>query len=484
MANKLEDLGWNVLERFSRVTNIAKDTTTKVLHTEFARPFLPLIPTQVRSVFLSSSEVEALLQDYDSAEHYLARFANEIQARMSRPKTGIRELDTTRDYEQLKQHRIAHFTGQSVMREQFQSWFDADGTLTKSKEEIYSLVFCGGIEPGLRTELYKYILGYYPFESTGFEREQIAIDKQKQYRELLASWQDILSEYVVGRLKERKYRIDKDVVRTDRNVAYFEARENAGSPPPIETYPHLLELRHILMTYTMLDFETGYVQGMSDLASPLLTCLPEEAEAFWCFNGFMQRMKPNFLRDQSGMRTQLRQLELLIKLVDYPLYELMEQTDATNLFCCFRWLLILFKREFEFEEIKFLWEIIWTCPLTKHFHLFIALAILNQQRQELMQCQAFDEVLKTVNDLSGKISPVESVQRAQVLFYCFRDYFLHYGPQDLVTNLPINQLNQHDQLLAQTSGVNTNLDMVLDKLDVKLTNDEWNELAMLFESNL
>lgn len=73
---------------------------------------------------------------------------------------------------------------------------------------------------------------------------------------------------------------------------------------------------------------------------------------------------------------------------------IVERTDSTNMFCCFRWLLIMFKREFYFEEVKTLWEVIWTCPLTSHFHLFVAVAILNQHRQQIMEAQAFDEVLK------------------------------------------------------------------------------------------
>ena len=34
----------------------------------------------------------------------------------------------------------------------------------------------------------------------------------------------------------------------------------------------------------------GYVQGMNDLASPILEIVQDEAEAFWCLVGLMERM--------------------------------------------------------------------------------------------------------------------------------------------------------------------------------------------------
>ena len=32
---------------------------------------------------------------------------------------------------------------------------------------------------------------------------------------------------------------------------------------------------------------SGYVQGMSDLLSPILEVMGSEVDAFWCFVGFM-----------------------------------------------------------------------------------------------------------------------------------------------------------------------------------------------------
>jgi hypothetical protein len=50
-------------------------------------------------------------------------------------------------------------------------------------------------------------------------------------------------------------------------------------------------LRNILLTYTSSgDFETGYVQGMNDLAAPILETIGKESMSFWVYKGFMERM--------------------------------------------------------------------------------------------------------------------------------------------------------------------------------------------------
>jgi hypothetical protein len=67
-------------------------------------------------------------------------------------------------------------------------------------------------------------------------------------------------------------------------------------------------LHDILVTYSFYNFDLGYCQGMSDLLSPILYVIEDESEAFWCFAALMERMAPNFHRDQNGMHSQLMAL--------------------------------------------------------------------------------------------------------------------------------------------------------------------------------
>ncbi len=61
----------------------------------------------------------------------------------------------------------------------------------------------------------------------------------------------------------------------------------------INASPHLKSLRNILMTFTMHNFDLGYVQGMNELCSPLFETIVDEAVTFWSFIGFMERMVIN-----------------------------------------------------------------------------------------------------------------------------------------------------------------------------------------------
>jgi hypothetical protein len=103
----------------------------------------------------------------------------------------------------------------------------------------------------------------------------------------------------------------------------------------------------------------------------------------------------NFFRDQSGMHRQLLTMDMMLQFMDPSLYKHLENTDSFNLFFCFRWLLVWFKREFSWDDILSLWDVLFTDHLSTQFHLFVALAILDQHRNVIMDhLKHFDEILK------------------------------------------------------------------------------------------
>lgn len=312
--------------------------------------------------------------------------------------------------------------GLPVSGERWSTFFDVEGTgrlihLDQFREEV----FYGGVEPELRKEAWKFLLGFYPADSTQEERMILTQDKLRDYRQIRAQWMTISEkqEQKFCKWRERKKRVDKDVHRTDRSHPFF--NDEDGEP--------LKAMRRILLTYVMYNFDLSYCQGMSDLLAPILYVLMKdvdpqstdrweeaESEAFWCFSALMDKRESNFHTDQRGMHSQLLALEKMLRLLDPQLFECFERLDALNFFCCFRWVLILFKREFSFDEVLRLWEALWTNHRTEHFHLYLCVAVLIDHRREILQnITDFDALLRYCVDLSNKIPLIHTMQLAEVL---------------------------------------------------------------------
>eukprot|EP01137_Pigoraptor_chileana_P006778 Opistho-2@51467 len=182
--------------------------------------------------------------------------------------------------------------------------------------------------------------------------------------------------------------------------------------------PNLRRLFEILLTYSFYDFDLGYVQGMSDLLAPILVVMDDDVDAFWCFSSVMDVMHNNFERDQNGMHTHLKRLADLLKVASPQLFRYFEEHDSSNLYFCFRWLLIMFKREFPFGDVMRLWEVCWSNHLSRHFHLFVCLAILEDHRGVIVGAEmGFDDILKYVNDLAYTLDVERVMSRAEAHFY-------------------------------------------------------------------
>lgn len=283
-----------------------------------------------------------------------------------------------------------------------------DGRVT-DVTAIKKIIFHGGVNPSLRYEVWKFLLGYYSWNSTYAERMCLRKSKVEEYYQMKQQWKSMTpgQEERFSDFRDRKSLIDKDVKRTDRVLSFYAGDDN----------PNVDLLNSILMTYVMYNFDLGYVQGMSDLLSPLLQLMSNEADAFWCFVGFMDRTCTNFDMDQAGMKLQLTQLHTLLSILDPQFTHYLDQHESGNMFFCFRWLLVLFKREFTQENIMRLWEVFWSDLPCPNFHLLFCAAILDSEKETLYANNSgFTEILKHVNDLSLKIDLDSTLSKAEGLY--------------------------------------------------------------------
>ncbi|XP_001599344.2 TBC1 domain family member 15 isoform X1 [Nasonia vitripennis] len=299
--------------------------------------------------------------------------------------------------------------GAPLTQEQWDKCKDTEGRVL-NPETVREIIFRGGISPSLRYEVWKFLLNYYPWNSTNIERVELRKKKTDEYFAMKLQWKSMTAaqENRFSDFRDRKSLIEKDVNRTDRTHAYYSGDNN----------PHLAQLYDILMTYVMYNFDLGYVQGMSDLLSPILCLMDHEVDAFWCFVGFMDKVSTNFEMDQAGMKAQLCQLHNILLVTEPQLAQYLDKHDSGNMFFCFRWLLVLFKREFNTVDIMKLWEILWTDLPCKNFHLLFCAAILETEKSILMENRyGFTEILKHINDLSLHIELPWTLSKAEGIYH-------------------------------------------------------------------
>ncbi|KAI3864946.1 hypothetical protein MKW92_047203 [Papaver armeniacum] len=384
------DISIQVLEKFSLVTKFARDTTSQLLR-----------------------EIQS---DTFSANDRKNRIPAPLSNNITEPENSIAsvsdEIPVAADPHEVD--KISLVWGKPRQTPlgagEWATFLDAEGRILDSTG-LRKRIFYGGVEHRLRKEAWKFLLGYYGYDSTFAEREYLASVKKEEYETMKRQWQSITPAQAkrFTKFRERKGLIDKDVVRTDRTVSFYDGDDN----------PNVRTLRDILLTYSFYNFDLGYCQGMSDLLSPILFVMKDEQESFWCFVALMERLGPNFNRDQAGMHSQLFALSKLVELLDSPLHNYFKQNDCLNYFFCFRWVLIQFKRELEYEETMLLWEVLWTHHLSEHLHLYLCVAILKRHRKKIMGEQMdFDTLLKFINELSGHIDLNAALRDAEALFFC------------------------------------------------------------------
>jgi len=285
--------------------------------------------------------------------------------------------------------------GSPLTIDQWNNLQDVEGKL-EDVEYTKLHIFRGGVSPNIRKQVWPYLLDYYPWNSTRAQREALVRTKRDEYHVMKLQWKTMtkIQEDNFADYSQRKSLIEKDVNRTDRCFEFYAGDNNAN----------LQTLNDILMTYVMYNFDAGYVQGMSDLLSPILYVLKDEVDSFWCFVGFMNRIGANFERDQLEMKEQFQNLYTLINFLDSDLGKHFQQYDSSHMFVCFRWLLVWFKRELNMDDTLRLWEVLWTTLPCQNFHLLVGAAILLNERDALIS-NACDvtEILRHINDLAGKL---------------------------------------------------------------------------------
>ncbi|KAL6911328.1 hypothetical protein ACP4OV_000133 [Aristida adscensionis] len=340
----------------------------------------------------------------------------------------------------------------------------------------------GGIHPTIKGEVWEFLLGCFDPKSTTEQRNQLRQQRRLEYEKLKTRCREMDTTVGSGRVitmpvitedgqpiedpnsdggarpssvgseqqtngaplpkeiiqwKLLLHQIGLDVNRTDRTLVYYESQEN------------LARLWDILTVYAWVDKEIGYCQGMSDLCSPISIILEHEADAFWCFERLMRRVRGNFQSTSTsiGVRSQLTTLSTIMKAVDPKLHEHLENLDGGEYLFAFRMLMVLFRREFSFVDTMYLWESLFSmlesnsatssvdskdqnalkqCGKFERKKLqaakkdeqipisvFVVASVLEAKNKRLLgEAKGLDDVVKILNEITGSLDAKKACRSA------------------------------------------------------------------------
>ncbi|KRX04675.1 Rab-GTPase-TBC domain [Pseudocohnilembus persalinus] len=273
---------------------------------------------------------------------------------------------------------------------------------------------------------------------------------------------------------------------------------------------HYEVITRILFIYAKLNPQVDYTQGMNEICAIIYHCFYHDAsnlfrqyaesDTFFCFCIFMTQIKDNFkqedddfwiqqeqllksenvIKHQKFMNQNIRQNILIFeeqfKKCDYILYNHMEQEKVDSKLYVVKWIMVLLGQEFHIEEILRLWDSIMIAPEKITFTIYLCLAVLYIQRDELLQSD-FSQIIQKLQDISTL--NIDKILEFAIKLYrqyncqndIFKyekqntDIFCNNGGGDILGNLQQYKQNQQDKFNENNESKTIQMAMV-NKRDV------------------
>lgn len=363
-----------------------------------------------------------------------------------------------------------------VNQEEFQS---------KTIEEIKPEIFRRGLDPSIRPFVWVHL--FFPEIINGKEAMYNFFSaKISKYRHLLWQWKI----HTVGQSHSRSVQdidhvIVNDVLRNDRDNPVFKGTDN----------PNLLLLSHILIAYSIYNRDSGYVQGLGDICSPLIVLfikcwkntdgtpvVPvtsyndeqyfskvsdlektidttnkravffddteltlEEAEnfIFWNFTVLIEMTQQSRIFSElfENQKQVLKHSGDIASALHLPLKKLINNIDFFGNSFMFSAILLMYKREFNQSSVFRLWDSIISCENPPVFLRFIAAAIIIYIYPGLLfhGCDSLGDAMSVTHGYLEKTN----IQSILQIVYGLWDKI--NANKDLVPKSVFDDLHEHDE---------------------------------------
>lgn len=269
-----------------------------------------------------------------------------------------------------------------------------------------------GIPTQYRPQTWQLLLGYLP--SNLSRRTATLLKRRNEYRDAIAQHYDIDDETRTNQEQETLRQVLVDVPRTAPEVPLFrDARIRRM-------------LTRLLYVWAMRHPASSYVQGINDLATPLIVVFLHttevdlssvldgavmedrtdnelfdiEADTYWCLTNLLAGIQDHYTADQPGIQRMVSKLEELVNRIDVELVSHLQSCGVEFMQFAFKWMNCLLLREFQLSSILRLWDTYLSEEegAFENFHVYVCAAFLCQFSADIRTME-FDQLFAFMQNM-------------------------------------------------------------------------------------
>lgn len=185
---------------------------------------LPGVVQVVQSGYTSPQRAAAEEAYHGSSMATSSNDEYEVLGTSPRPSSESSSIDNhVKEDEDKLPPRQKIMRGSALTEKQWCEFMSEDGRITDA-ERVKEVIFRGGIANSLRSEVWKFLLEYYSWDSTKDERIEHRKKRSQEYFQMKLQWLSMTPEQEknFSDYRDRKCQIEKDVKRTDRTEEFYQ----------------------------------------------------------------------------------------------------------------------------------------------------------------------------------------------------------------------------------------------------------------------
>ncbi|XP_021063337.1 TBC1 domain family member 21 isoform X3 [Mus pahari] len=253
-----------------------------------------------------------------------------------------------------------------------------------------SATFILGLHPFVRTEAWKFLTGYYSWQSSRDERLMVDSNRRRNYNSLCQMYEKIqpLLENLHGNFTE-----------TRNNIA-FDIQRLYDKDPLGNVLIDKKKLEKTLLLSYVCNTKAEYQRGFHEMVMLFQLMVEHDHETFWLFQFFLQKTEHSCVIN-IGVGKNLDMLNILITLLDPEFAEHLKGKGSGAVQSLFPWFCLCFQRAFKsFDDVWRLWEVLLTGKPCRNFQVLVAYSMLQMVREQaLLECMSGDAILTACNNL-------------------------------------------------------------------------------------